>query len=146
MFSNWKGRSAQTKLDINLSDNVEEPHTNSDEDAINSRNKERKVAAAMRVKFPDRIPVVLIHRPGAKDSNMSPLEKCKYLIPRDFTWHQFQRLIRSRLRVGAEQSVFFFVNNRLPSPNDTVGQLDAADGDPEGFLSCVYGAENTFGF
>lgn len=106
--------------------------------------KERELAAAMRVKFPDRVPIVLMHRPGVWDSTLR-LEKEKYLIPRDYLWQHFQRLIRRKINLRSEQSMFFFVNNRLPSPSETIGQIDARDGDQHGYLSCIYGAENTFG-
>lgn len=133
MFTSWTAKAKSASDD---SEHIDEVTT--------ELAKQHAEAKRMREKYPDRIPLILKARQGAKDS-IPPLDKEKYLFPSEFFWHQFLTFIRRRMVLKPEQSLFIFVNNALPSMNDTIGQIDAAVGDQNGFLSCVYGAENTFG-
>ena len=41
---------------------------------------------------------------------------CRYLIPEDFRFQQFQQVIRNRLQLNKEQTLYiFFKNNKLYS-------------------------------
>ena len=59
----------------------------------------------------------------APKSRISDLDKKKYLVPNDLTVGQFYILIRKRIKLRAEDALFFFVNNQIPPTSATIGAL-----------------------
>ena len=117
------------------------PHDNDDTGTLKD---DRAKAQKMRVAYPNRIPVILLQRPGSRD-RLPAMEKCKFLFPSDFQWHQFLLFVRSRMSLKPEEAIFVLVNNTLPAPSSTLKDIDDEKGDKQGFLSCIYAVENTFG-
>lgn len=58
---------------------------------------------------------------------------------------QLVYVVRRRLSLPAEKSLFLFVNNSLPTTSTLVSQLYAAHQDEDGFLYLTYSGESTFG-
>ena len=101
----------------------------------------RAMAKKLLERFPDQIPVIIT--PSGK--NTPPLNKYKYLIPRDYTVSRLLFEIRKHLTLKSEQSLFVFVENSLLPPGEGMTQVYSRLKDPDGFLYVTYALENTFG-
>lgn len=94
------------------------------------------------VRYTDRIPAIVYRK---KNSDISDIDKNKFLIPKDMTLGQFVYVIRRRLRLKPEKAIFVFVNNTLPPVSVLMSQLYGEQKDEDGFLYIEYAAESTFG-
>ncbi|VDP83657.1 unnamed protein product [Echinostoma caproni] len=92
--------------------------------------------------YPNRIPVVVERHPN---SQVTDIDKHKFLVPDDITVAQFLRIIRKRISLSKEKALFLFVDNTIPQPSYTIGQLYAECRDDDGFLYAHYSGENSFG-
>nr|QEM21006.1 ATG8c [Solanum lycopersicum] len=68
---------------------------------------ERRQAESSRIreKYPDRIPVIVER---AEKSDISDIDKKKYLVPADLTVGQFVYVVRKRINLSAEKETFVF--------------------------------------
>ncbi|CEP01388.1 Autophagy-related protein [Plasmodiophora brassicae] len=96
----------------------------------------------IRDKYPDRIPVICEKSPK---SDISDIDKKKYLVPSDLTVGQFVYVIRKRIKLEPEKGIFIFVNNTLPSTSALMSKIYEEQKSPDGFLYVTYSGENTFG-
>ena len=92
-------------------------------------------------KYPNRIPIILKN----EDSDITSIEKTKYLVPRSMFMSQFIFTIRKNIRIKPEQAIFFIINNKVPSASSTIGEIYDIDKDKDGFLYIIYSYENVFG-
>jgi GABA(A) receptor-associated protein len=103
-----------------------------------------KDSERIRQKYPERVPVICERHERA--STVVPIiDKKKYLVPSDLQVAQFSFVIRKRLKLTPEQTIFLFVNGRIPSPNAMMNQVYDEHRDKDGFLYVTYAPENTFG-
>lgn len=105
---------------------------------------EKRQAEAQRIreKYPDRIPVIV---EKAEKSDISDIDKKKYLVPADLTVGQFVYVIRKRIKLSPEKAIFIFVNNVLPPTAALMSAIYEEHKDDDGFLYIAYSGENTFG-
>lgn len=97
----------------------------------------------LREANPDKIPIVV---KKASDSKLPELTRCKYLVPDACTVGQFLYLIRQRISLAPEQSLFFLIDGKTMAPSAaTVLQLYDDHKSDEEVLVLVYKEENTFG-
>ena len=80
-----------------------------------------------------------------KDEKLKRIDRSKYLVPWDLTYGQFLCIIRKRLQIGAEESIFMFCDGSLPLHSETIQNLHRRHGDADGFLYFTYAFENAFG-
>ncbi|VDL59461.1 unnamed protein product [Hymenolepis diminuta] len=118
-------------------------------------------ATKIKRKYPDRIPVIVEKHPG---SQISDLDKHKFLVPNDITVAQFMWIIRRRLQLSAEKALFLFFDDFVPQSRQvccslfasstffhtsffawTMGQLYNERKSDDGFLYAHYSGENSFG-
>uniref|UniRef100_A0A7S3BEQ2 Autophagy-related protein n=1 Tax=Prasinoderma singulare TaxID=676789 RepID=A0A7S3BEQ2_9VIRI len=106
--------------------------------------QERREAEAQRIreKYPDRIPVIVER---SDKSDISDIDKKKYLVPADLTVGQFVYVIRKRIRLSPEKAIFIFVNGVLPPTAALMSAVYEEHKDADGFLYIQYSGENTFG-
>tara|TARA_B100000900_G_scaffold412071_1_gene433103 strand:- start:772 stop:1182 length:411 start_codon:yes stop_codon:yes gene_type:complete len=91
-------------------------------------------------KYENRIPVI------CQTSNDLPvLERKKYLVPDDLSLVNFNYVVRKRIKVSAETSIYFFIGNKLLPSSLTMYQIYNKYKDEDGFLYIYIAAENTFG-
>lgn len=91
-------------------------------------------------KYPDRIPIVIdIEGQGLH------LDKRKYLAQAEMLMVYFQHTIRKRLKVGPNESLFFFYENTIPNPTQTLGQIYKERPTEDGYMVLTVAKENTFG-
>lgn len=101
-------------------------------------------ATNIMTKFPSRIPVIVEIHPASK-KNIPPLDKSKYLVPQDLTVGQFVYILRKRLKLTAEQAIFIFFKNELPTTSDLLSFIYEKHKDKDLFLYSYISSENTFG-
>lgn len=105
-------------------------------------NVKREDALRIIEKYPDRIPVIVktvFKRP--------PLDKHKYLVPKDLTVGQFIHVLRRRIELESEKALFIFVNGGiLPPTSSIISEIyDKYKDDENLFLYMEISLENTFG-
>mmetsp|Transcript_12901 Transcript_12901/g.12998 ORF Transcript_12901/g.12998 Transcript_12901/m.12998 type:complete len:122 (-) Transcript_12901:43-408(-) len=105
-------------------------------------DKRKQEAGRIRLKYPDRIPVISEKAPN---SDIPDIDKKKYLVPADLTVGQFVYVIRKRIKLEPEKAIFIFVNNTLPPTAALMSQIYKEQADADGFLYVTYSGENTFG-
>lgn len=93
-------------------------------------------------KYPDRIPIIC---EKTIKSNIKEIDKKKYLVPSDLTVGQFIYVIRKRLKLPAEESIFLYVNRSIPPISAMLNSLYEKQKDSDGFLYIQYAGENPFG-
>lgn len=107
---------------------------------------EDRYRESMRVlnKFPDRIPIICERSLNA--SNDCPyIDRKKYLVPKELTLGQLLYVIRKRLKISSEKTIFLIINNNILSSTLILGYIYHMYKDPDGFLYVTYTYENTFG-
>ncbi len=114
------------------------------------RNESKNV----KKKYQDRIPVIVSKDPG---SELSDINKEKYLVPIEFTVGQLLTIIRQRTTIGPEKAINLFIidynyTQILAPTSATIGSLylqyvESFMNDPkyDGYLYIVYTGENVFG-
>lgn len=110
-----------------------------DDYSFGSRKAE---ADRIRQKYAGRIPVIC---EKAEKSDITTIDKRKYLVPNDLTVGQFVYVIRKRIKLEAEKAIFIFVNDVLPPTSALMGHIYEEHRDKDGFLYVTYSGENTFG-
>lgn len=91
---------------------------------------------------PNHVPIIIEKNPNSK---INEIEKFKYLVPQDQTIGQFIYIIRKRIKINENESIFVFVKNILPRTSDMLKTIYEAHKDTDGFLYLLYSGENTFG-
>ncbi|KAG7531425.1 hypothetical protein FFLO_04346 [Filobasidium floriforme] len=78
-------------------------------------------------------------------SDISDIDKKKYLVPADLTVGQFVYVIRKRIKLAPEKAIFIFVDEILPPTAALMSTIYEEHKDEDGFLYVSYSGENTFG-
>jgi GABA(A) receptor-associated protein len=94
-------------------------------------------------KYPDRVPLII--KPSPSDREVYPIDKSKYITPRDLPLIQLQQIIRKRIKFPAEKALFMFINNKIYPITSVIGQLYDTHKNEDGFLYITYCQESTFG-
>jgi GABA(A) receptor-associated protein len=108
----------------------------------NTLEQRKSEAEKIRNKYPERIPVVVERVPN---SQITDIDKRKFLVPNDISVAQFMWIIRKRIQLPSEKAIFLFVNKTIPQSSSTMGQIYNNFKDEDGFLYIAYSGENTFG-
>lgn len=106
---------------------------------------DKRLSESKRImaKYPDRIPLIIFKDPK---SQLEQLDKYKYLIPLDLTLGQFIHVIRKKIKLGPEKSIFLFTQqNNIMTVSEMMNTVYKKHKDEDGFLYLVYFEENTFG-
>lgn len=123
--------------------NLQTTNTNTTVQNTNDHLERLKKSQVILEKYPDRVPLII--QPSKNDRDQYPIDKSKYITPRDLTMLQLQQIIRKRVRFPAEKALFMFVNNKMFPITSMVGNIYDDNKDPDGFLYVTYCQENTFG-
>ena len=105
--------------------------------------KLKKDSKKIREKYPDRIPIII--EKDKKDNSIPNIDKNKYLTPSDLSIGQFMFVIRKRLNLDSNQTIYFFCDNTLIPSSTLICQLDQTKKFEDGFLRIIYAGENSFG-
>ncbi len=96
----------------------------------------------LRKKYPNHICVYV--QKSTRAADLPPLDKQKYLVPKDLTVGSFMFMIRKRMTLPPEKALFLFIGNTLPTSSATLAEMYAQHGSG-GYLTVSYAGENTFG-
>jgi GABA(A) receptor-associated protein len=110
---------------------------------INDNLERVKKSQFILEKYPDRVPLII--QPSKNDRDAYPIDKSKYITPRDLTLMQLQQIIRKRIRFPAENALFLFINNKIYPVTSLIGTIYDDNKDTDGFLYVTYCQESTFG-
>ncbi len=98
----------------------------------------------IRQKYAGRVPVICTR---SKTEKVVPsVQKIKYLVPEDLTMAQFMYVIRNRMQLRSDQSLYMFVNGGVMVRSSALlKQIDSEHKNDDGFLYIEYAGESTFG-
>ncbi|XP_015267672.1 PREDICTED: microtubule-associated proteins 1A/1B light chain 3C-like [Gekko japonicus] len=101
--------------------------------------------ASIRLKFPNKRPVILERYP--KEKILPVMNKVKFLVPEDLTMGQFVSIIRNRMSIGSTQAFYFLADNNRSMVNmsATMSEVYSRYKDEDGFLYMTYASQETFG-
>jgi len=105
---------------------------------------EKRLLESSRImeKYPNRIPVIC----ECVGGEVPDIDRKKYLVPSDLSMAGFLYVIRKRISISAEKSIYIFVGgNIMVSGSQTLGTVYEKYKDLDGFLYTCYSGENTFG-
>ncbi|KAH7826580.1 Autophagy-related protein 8 A (Atg8A) [Monocercomonoides exilis] len=96
---------------------------------------------------PERIPVIV---EKYEKSDCPDIDKKKFLVQKEMKMAQFICVIRRRIALQENQSLFLFVDNKPPSMAATLASIydkfrKKHKKDDDGFLYVVYADQETFG-
>ena len=98
----------------------------------------------MHTKYPDRICVIVEKSNNSID--IPDIDRNKFLIPKNLTIGDLMYVIRKRINLSPEKSIFLFINNLvMPTISSTINELYQAHKNKDGFLYVFFAGENTFG-
>jgi len=110
----------------------------------NSVEARKEMVSAIKVKHPNRVPVIMDKKVG--DLSLPDVDKRKFLVPSDLTVGQVVYVIRKRIKLEADQAIFLFLKNGvLPPSGALISEIYEKHRDPDGLLYMTYSGENAFG-
>ncbi|XP_039219083.1 microtubule-associated proteins 1A/1B light chain 3C-like isoform X1 [Crotalus tigris] len=111
--------------------------------AVNASRKNE--VAAIRVRFPYKLPVILERY--AKEKILPALNKVKFLVPQEFTMGQLVAIIRNRMGLRCTQAFYFLLdgNHSLVNMSATMAEVYTTYKDEDGFLYMTYASQEMFG-
>jgi GABA(A) receptor-associated protein len=96
----------------------------------------------MLEKYPERIPIIC----ERIDNSIDEIPKGKFLVPKNLCISDFMYVIRQKIKLSPQKSMYLFVNNNTLVPTSSVINLVyEKHKDKDGFLYITYGGESTFG-
>jgi GABA(A) receptor-associated protein len=104
----------------------------------NSLDKRIQLSKDILNKYPDKIPIIL-------ESKGLELKKYKFIVNKSSEFSYFLMIIRKFVNLKADQAIFLFVKNNIPSSNETIGSIYQKHKDGDGFLYFNITTESTFG-
>jgi GABA(A) receptor-associated protein len=108
-------------------------------------NFEKRLQESTRIKekYPDRYPIICERGRGA---DLPSIDRKKYLVPGDLNIANFMYIIRKRIKLSPEKSIFLFFGETQMLPSTTlITQAYENHKDEDGFLYVQYNGESTFG-
>lgn len=108
----------------------------------NSAERRRMVLDILR-QHPDKVPLI-IERDGP-ERYLPLLDHCKYLVPSHTTIAEIMQIIRRRLELHRDQTIYLLINEKVHPISMAIGQLYDYEKDDDGFLYIVYASQPAFG-
>ena len=112
----------------------------------NNHNFNKRFEEAHRImnKYQKKIPIIV--EKSNNYSDLPDIDRSKYLVPDDLTMAEFMYVIRKRIHITPDKSIFMFVENFGMAPTSyTIKQIYEEAKDKDGFLYVKYCGESTFG-
>ncbi|RDA89580.1 hypothetical protein CP533_3013 [Ophiocordyceps camponoti-saundersi (nom. inval.)] len=100
--------------------------------------KRKAEAERIRQKYADRIPVIC---EKVEKSDITTIDKKKYLVPSDLTVGQFVYVIRKRIKLSPEKAIFIFVEEVLPPTAALMSSIYEEHKDDDGYVHISIGLE-----
>lgn len=97
----------------------------------------------IQMKYPDRIPVIIEH--SNSNHTLPPIDKQKYLVPKDLTIGQFSYVIRKRINLPSNQAMFLMINNKMMNTAEKMENIYENNKENDNFMYVTISSESTFG-
>ena len=120
--------------------NLEKPIEESFKDKY-SFDKRLNESTNIVIKYPERIPIIV----ERFNRSLPEIDRKKYLAPCDLSVGNFMYVIRKRIKLQPEKSLFLFFNGKILPVNTLLGSAYDKHKDDDGFLYIKYCEESTFG-
>ena len=109
-----------------------------------SFNKRYEEASRMLDKYKTKKPIIVEKKKNQPD--IPDIDRKKFLVPDNLSMAEFMYVIRKRLLISPDKSIYLFVDNGGLIPTTyTVGQVYCNSKSDDGFLYIKYCGESTFG-
>ena len=105
-----------------------------------NRNVIKKSFDDILIRYPDKIPVILLMSPLLKYNS-----KSKLLVPYDSNVSELIFFIRNKLTIEPSQALFLIGNNTMLNINQPLDEIWNMDSQRKKFLFIEICLENTFG-
>ena len=104
---------------------------------------EKRLEESRRItqKYPERIPVIC----ERISIDVPEIDRKKFLCPDDLSLANFMFVIRKRINLPPEKSIYLFINGKLINNSKLLCQIYEDEKDKDGFLYIQYASESTFG-
>ena len=104
---------------------------------------EKRVNESKRIieKYPDRVPIIC----ERITKNVPQVVRKKYLCPGDLSLANFMYVIRKRMNLSPEKSLYLFINDKMIPCSSLLASIYDSEKADDGFLYINYGGESTFG-
>lgn len=116
-------------------------------DILGNKEKRAKLKASiekLKEKYPGRVPIFVMK--SKHDKILPNINSNKFIVPEDITVSDFMQVVRKRIELGSETSMFLFVNEKvMPCTSVPIGKLYSEYKNKEDVLEIYYCGENTFG-
>lgn len=89
----------------------------------------------------DRFPVIV----EKSQSSLFDIDKHKFLVPGETTIGQFLYILRKRIKLKQDESIYIFINNTMPPTAALMSKIYNEHKDQDGFLYVTFSGESTFG-
>ncbi|XP_044763018.1 uncharacterized protein LOC123319974 [Coccinella septempunctata] len=115
----------------------------------NSNNNEKSDVVkdeilAIRSRFPTKVPVIV--KRFSREKHLPQLDKTKYLVPQEVTMSQFQMILRNKMQLHPNRSMYLLVNERsMLSLSTTVAEVYYEHAQSDGYLYVTYASQEVFG-
>lgn len=100
--------------------------------------KRIKISDNIKLKYNDRIPIII-------DSTYFKFGKNKYIVPKDMRIGNFIHMIKNKINLLPEQSIFLLCNNILLNGSDIINIIYEKYKEEDNFLYIIISLENVFG-
>ena len=108
-----------------------------------SFEKRCEESSRIRKKYPTRIPVIV--EKDLREKSLPQINRKKYLVPQDLSVGEFMFVIRKRIKISPDKSIFLFIDDSLQNTGANIGSVYEEHKDKDGFLYILYYGESTFG-
>lgn len=115
-------------------------------DIFKKRDVQKRIDEAnnIRSKYPDKLPIIVTK---SRNTTINNIDKNKFLVPTDMTIGQFLVVIRKRIKLKNEETLYLLVNDEtMIETSKVMSQIYDENKDEDGFLYITYCGENVFGF
>ena len=138
----WLGKKKQTLF--SAAPRVPPPYTMNDFQKRYDFESRCNESQRIRAKYPERVPIILSRSKAEKTLPM--IDRQKFLVPDDLSFAQFMFVVRKRIKVRPETSIFLFVGDSVMVPSSKpIKAVDEEFKDKDGYLYITYHGESTFG-
>ena len=101
-------------------------------------------ATRIRKKYPNRVPIIC--EKDHRSLDIPDIDRKKYLVPLDLSIANFMYVIRKRIKISPEKSIYLFIDNHvMPATSQLIATLYEEHRHRDGFLYIKYAGESTFG-
>jgi GABA(A) receptor-associated protein len=104
----------------------------------------RAEAERLLLEHPTKVPTII--EPGRRKDNRYSMAQNKFLILREYSFQEFSQLLRNKLKLKANDSLYLIAgDNVIPTPDQSIARLYESCRDTDGFLYITYASQETFG-